>query len=208
MISVQRSAYTLGSLTYAYDPLRRRIHVGVSFARTGLPGTITSATYDATNELLNWNGTALSYDLNGNMLSDGSHMFTWNARDEVATLNGGSLQYDAFGRRIKNLAGMAFVYDGANAAQELSGSTVIANLLSGGVDEVFARTDSPGSFTPLKDTLGSTIALVDSSGNVQTSYTYDPFGGTSVIGSSNSNEFQFFLRLQQALHLGWVQEYP
>jgi RHS repeat-associated protein len=63
--------------------------------------------------------------------------------------------------------------------------------LSGGVDEVFARTDSSGSFTPLKDVLGSTIALVDSSGNVQVSYAYDPFGGTSVTGPSNSNKFQY-----------------
>jgi RHS repeat-associated protein len=90
-----------------------------------------------------------------------------------------------------NLAGTSFLYNGANAAQELSGSTVIANLLNGGVDEVFTRTDSSGSFTPLKDALGSTIALVDSSGNMQTSYTYDPFGGTSVTGSSNANEFQY-----------------
>jgi RHS repeat-associated protein len=190
-ITYQFGSNTLGSLTYTYDQLGRRTQVGGSFARTGLPGAVTSATYDTANELTNWNGTALSYDLNGNMLNDGSHTFNWNARDEVATLNGVSLQYDAFGRRIKNAAGTSFLYNGANAAQELSGNTVIANLLSGGVDEVFARTDSSGSFTPLKDALGSTIALVDSSGNVQTSYTYDPFGGTSVTGSSNSNELQY-----------------
>jgi RHS repeat-associated protein len=59
------------------------------------------------------------------------------------------------------------------------------------VDEVFMRTDSSGSFTPLKDALGSTIALVDSNGHVQTSYTYDPFGGTSVTGTSSPNEFQY-----------------
>jgi len=56
--------------------------------------------------LLNWNGTALSYDNNGNMLGDGSNTFSWNARDEVATLNNVSLQYDATGRRIKNAAAM------------------------------------------------------------------------------------------------------
>jgi RHS repeat-associated protein len=43
----------------------------------------------------------------------------------------------------------------------------------------------------LKDALGSTIALVDSSGNLQTSYTYDPYGGTSVTGTANGNEFQY-----------------
>lgn len=65
------------------------------------------------------------------------------------------------------------MYDGANAAQELTGGTATANLLSGGIDEMFSRADSSGAVTPILDALGSTIALVDSSGNVITSYTYD-----------------------------------
>jgi RHS repeat-associated protein len=93
--------------------------------------------------------------------------------------------------RIQNAAGTSFLYDGANAAQELSGGTVTANLLSGGVDEIFSRTDGSGLFTPLKDALGSAVALVDPSGNLQTSYTYDPYGGTSVTGTTNGNEFQY-----------------
>jgi hypothetical protein len=108
------------------------------------------------------------------MLSDGTNTFSWNARNQVATLNSVSLQYDAAGRRTKNLQNTSFLFDGANAVQELSGSTPIANLINGGIDEIFTRADSGGSFTPLKDALGSTIALVDASGNVVTSYAYDP----------------------------------
>jgi RHS repeat-associated protein len=165
--------------------------VGGSFARTGLPGAVSSATYDAANELLNWNGIALTYDANGNTLSDGANAFTWDARNQLASLNGRNLQYDANGRRIQNLLGTSFLYDGDNIAQEISGGTVSANLLSGGIDEVFSRTDSSGAFTQLKDALGSTVALVDSSGNVQTSYTYDPFGNTSVSGTGNANAYQY-----------------
>ena len=106
-------------------------------------------------------------------------------------LGRGHLQYDAYGRRIQNLLGLSFLYDGVNPTQELSGSSVTANLLSGGVDEVFSRTDSLGAFTPLKDALGHTIALVDGGGNVVTQYTYDPFGNTTVSGASNANEFQY-----------------
>src|SRR5882724_11979770 len=124
-------------------------------------------------------------DNNGNILSDGSTVFTWNARNQVASLNNVSLQYDAAGRRTKNVAGTSFLYDGANAAQELSGTTVTANLLSGGVDEVFSRTDGSGTFTPLKDALGSTVALVDASGNMQTTYSYDPFGNTTASGAAS-----------------------
>ena len=111
--------------------------------------------------------------------------------NQVATLNSVSLQYDGFGRRTKNLQNTSFLFDGANSVQELSGSTATANLISGGIDEIFTRADSAGAFTPLRDALGSTIALVDSSGNVVTTYAYDPFGGTIVSGSANANEYQY-----------------
>jgi RHS repeat-associated protein len=190
-ITYKFNANTLGNLTYSYDSLGRRTQVGGSFAQTGLPGAISSATYDAANELTNWNGTSISYDSNGNILSDGANAFTWNARNEVATLNGRNLQYDAAGRRIQNQLGTSFLYDGANAAQELSGSTVTANLLSGRTDEFFSRIDSSGSSALLKDVLGSTIALADGSGNLTAQYSYDPFGNTTVSGATNANEFQY-----------------
>ena len=42
-------------------------------------------------------------------------------------------------------------------------------------------------FTPLKDALGSTFALVDASGNLVTAYAYDPFGNTTVSGAAQTN---------------------
>ena len=193
-ITYQLGTNTLGNLSYTYDQANRRTQMNGTFARTGLPGAVNVTTYDAANELTNWNGLIISYDNNGNMLSDGSNTLTWNSRNRAASINGISLQYDAFGRRIQNLQGISLLYDGANAVQELSGSTVTANFLNGGVDESFSQAGSGGTFIPLKDALGSTIALVNSSGNVQTSYTYDPFGNTSVSGSSNANEFQYTAR--------------
>ena len=156
--------------------------MGGSFARTGLPGAVNSAAYDAANELTNWNGASISYDNNGNLLSDGSNLFSWNARDELATINNLSLQYDAAGRRIKNGAGRSYLFDGSNPTQELSGSTPIANILAGGIDEYFRRTDNDGTVVPINDALGSIIALADESGNLNTQYTYDPFGNTTTSG--------------------------
>jgi RHS repeat-associated protein len=183
-LSYQAGANLLGNLSYAYDQLGRRTQVSGSFARTGLPQPVTSATYDAANELTSWNGANFSYDFNGNMLSDSVNAFSWNARNQLASLNGIGLQYDALGRRTQNAAGTSFLYDGASSVQELSGSTVTANLLNGGIDEVFSRSDASGTFTPLQDALSSAIALVDSNGNLQASYTYDPFGNTSTTGAS------------------------
>jgi RHS repeat-associated protein len=43
----------------------------------------------------------------------------------------------------------------------------------------------------LIDALGSTLALADGSGAVQTSYTYEPFGLSSASGTSSTNAAQF-----------------
>lgn len=178
--------YNLGDLTYAYDATSRRTQVGGSFARTNLPQPVVTTAYDFGNQLTNWNGATPSYDLNGNMLSDGVNSISWNARNQVANLNSVSPQYDGYGRRTKNLGGTSFLYDGPNDIQELSGSTVTANNITGGTDEFFTRTDS-ASYYPLTDVLGSVVALTNSSGSVVTSYTYDAYGNTTISGTANSN---------------------
>ncbi len=49
------------------------------------------------------------------------------------------------------------------------------------------RTDTGGSTNFLADALGSTVALTDSTGTVQTNYSYEPFGKTTVSGAATSN---------------------
>jgi RHS repeat-associated protein len=65
-------------------------------------------------------------------------------------------------------------------------------MLNGlGIDEYFRRTDTSGASNLLTDALGSTLALTNSSGAIQTSYTYETFGNTTVGGTSSSSPFQF-----------------
>jgi RHS repeat-associated protein len=104
-------------------------------------------------------------------------------------MSGVTFTYDAYGRRIAKTASSTttnYLYDGANIVQELVSGTPTANLLSGGIDEVFTRTDSTWTANFLADGLGSTLALANSSGSVQTEYTYDPFGNTSISGSATT----------------------
>jgi RHS repeat-associated protein len=176
----------------------QRLKLGGSLAQTGLPQVLSSATYDAANELTQWDATNLTYDDNGSLTADGANNYTWNARNQLTTVKDAStgatlanFQYDAFGRRTENAAGDGVLYDGVNAVQELSGTTPVVNRLTGGVDEFFGRTDSGGTTFPLTDALGSTIALTDSSGAIQTQYTYEPFGATTVTGATSSNWYQF-----------------
>jgi YD repeat-containing protein len=121
---------SLGGLTYAYDADGRRVDVGGSLAATNLPSAIT-ATYDAGNQLSNWNGTATATDANGNLTTDPSlgGTYTWNERNQLATAttNTGSLSflYDALGRRVQVAPASGstnYVYDGLNGVEEQNSS--------------------------------------------------------------------------------------
>lgn len=73
-----------------------------------------------------------------------------------------------------------------------NGATVTANLLIGlGIDEFFTRTDSAGVRALLPDALGSTVALGDNTGTLQTHYTYEPFGFTTQTGAASTNSYKF-----------------
>jgi RHS repeat-associated protein len=64
-------------------------------------------------------------------------------------------------------------------------------MLTGGVDQVYSRTETAGTHSVVRDGLGSTLALLDSSGTTQTEYTYEPFGNTSSGGAASTNSSQY-----------------
>ena len=88
--------------------------------------------------------------------------------------------------------------------QELSGTTPSANLVTGGLYEVFTRTDSTGVADFLRDGLGSTLALTDSTGAISQTYTYDPYGATTTSGES-TNSFQYIGRETDATGLYYLR---
>ncbi|HEY7291190.1 MAG TPA: RHS repeat-associated core domain-containing protein [Vicinamibacterales bacterium] len=192
-------ATMLGDLAYTYNAAGQRTAVGGSWARTGIPAAMPTVTYDAANRIVSWNGTSFAYDSNGNITGDATNTYVWNARNQLASLIGdttASFAYDGSSRRRqKTVSGVTtnFLYDGLNAVQELSGAEVpTANLLTGvRLDEVFRRSDASGARDLLTDALGSTVELADSSGTLQTHYTYEPFGATSRSGASSANAANF-----------------
>lgn len=191
---------TLGSLSYTYDAARRRTSVSGSYARTNLPSAVGSATYNAANQQTAFGGLTLTYDLNGNLTGDGTNTFSWDARNQLSSISGGvsaSFGYDARGRRnTKTVSSTTtnYLYDGRNVVQELSSGTPTANLLTGHLDEIFTRAESAATVSFLADGIGSILGLTNSSGAVQTEYTYQPFGSSSTSGTANSNSSQFTAR--------------
>ena len=103
--------------------------------------------------------------------------------------------YDAMGRRISKTVGSGtptqYLYDGANGVQETQGSSVNPILVGLGVDERFARNDVTGRTYFLSDAINSTIGLTNSSGTIQNTYSYDPYGNTTQSNASFTNSYQY-----------------
>ena len=194
----------LGDLTYGYDSAGNRTSISGTFARTRLPDAILSASYDAANRQLGFGNNTMSYDGRGNVTtianSAGITDLTWDARNRLIGLAGpggkANFVYDAFGRRAsKNISGQLtqYLYDGMNPVLE-SSANMIANSLTGlGIDEYFSRTESLPAQTNylFSDALGSVVAMSGSSGNIQSEYTYEPFGKATATGTSSLNPFQY-----------------
>jgi RHS repeat-associated protein len=208
-IAYQGSALGLADLEYSYDLAGRRVGVSGSLASEQLPAAVTSAQYNANNQLTQWNGVSMSYDLNGNTLSDGTNSYTWDVRNRLASANSGgaAFSYDPLGRRMSHTllsTTTSYLYDGANAVQERVGGSVTANMLTGGVDEHFQRTDGTGSYSYLADALGSTVALMDANGNPVDQYSYGPYGLLSATGS-NANPYTYTGRESDGLGIDYYR---
>ena len=175
---------------------------------TNLPYAASSATYNAGNRQTASGGQSLTYDLNGNLTGDGVNTYTWDSRDQLTSVSGtgfsASFQYDSAGRRTsKSINGttVGFLYDGVNIVQEQSGGNASANIVGAGIDQFFSRSDASGTSVPLVDVLGSAVAISDSTGAVQTEYTYDPFGNTSTSGTISNNNSQYTSRENDGIGL-------
>lgn len=202
-LTFKQGATVIGDLTYTYDLAGNRIKTGGTFARTAIPPALTTASYNANNQQSTFGTNTLTYDLNGNLatVTDAgiTTTYTWNSRNQLTGIaNTGfseNFSYDSLGRRTgKTVQGTTtnFVYDGLNPVQEKNGGTVTANLLLGlGIDDFFTRTDGVGTSALLPDALGSTVALGDGTGTLQTQYTYEPFGYATNSGAASSSSYRY-----------------
>jgi RHS repeat-associated protein len=183
------------NLIYTYDLAGRRVAVSGTLASTQLPAAVSSAAYNANNQLTQWGSTTMTYDANGSTLSDGMNTYVWDARNRLVSAdnNAAAFAYDPLGRRVAKTVmstTTSFLYDGANAVQEF-GTNPTANLLTGGVDERFQRTSSTETDDYLTDALGSTVELTGSTGATEELYSYSPYGSQSASGMTTTNSYAY-----------------
>ena len=77
--------------------------------------------------------------------------------------------------------------------QEIENGTVTVNYIRTlNIDEPLARIKSDGTVRYYQqDALGSVIGLTTESGQLTTSYSYDPYGNVTISGEASDNPFQY-----------------
>ena len=182
------SAYDNGKFyTYTYDAVGNRL------TETTEKTTNTYA-YNNANELTNVNGTAYSWDSNGNLLSDGTRTYAYDAANHLTVVSGSGYSYhyiyNGLGDRLQStLNGVTTDYTldlNRSLTQVLSDGT---NIYTYGLNRIAQMNDSSTGYF-LTDALGSvrqvasdTTIPTDEAGSVIDpeiilSWSYSPYGET------------------------------
>ena len=139
--------------------------------------------------------SAISYtwDNNGDLTARGSDSFSWDYEDRMtsATVGGTTTTFAYRGdglRHSKTTGGntTTFTWD-VNAGLPVVLDDGNQYVYGAGLESMVT---AGGTYYYLADGLGSTMAIVDTSGTVQKSYTYDVYGKATPTGSL-ANEFDF-----------------
>jgi RHS repeat-associated protein len=201
-----------GTHTYAYDDLYRLTSVTYPGPSTTtydfdafgnresmtVGSDETTYTYDDADRLTEVDPPAASpiaytWDDNGSLTNRGADTFAWDYEERMtaATVNSvtTTFAYRGDGLRHSRTTGAnttTFTWDIA------AGLPVV---IDDGAQYVYgagleSQTNGANTYYYLADGLGSTMAIVDDTGTVQKSYTYDVYGDATATGSL-ANEFDF-----------------
>lgn len=203
---ITSTAYAGKTTNYTYDVNSQLTAVsGTNYSASYAydnRGNITSKTVNGTNttfgyssdgwndKLTSVNGTPLTYDKNGNVLTYGNKSFTWNTGRNLESITDGNHKY-------------SYTYDenGIRTSKTVNGVTTYYNTKDGvilsqtdGTNTMYFQYDSNG--TPLgfiwngtqyfymTNQMGDVISITDANGTIVGNYEYDAWGKVLTADSS------------------------
>ena len=184
---------------YEYDSVGNILTKVVKLS--GITTTTTYTYYDA-NRLLTVNGLAQQFDANGNLVNDGTKTYAYDAANRLKSITQGSnvssYSYNGLGDRVSQTNnGVTTNYSldlNAGLTQVLSATTndqqPATNYYLYGLGRIGEQQPS-GFAYHLGDALGSVRQLVDASGVVQLTRSYEPYGTALASGGNANSAFGF-----------------
>ena len=148
--------------------------------------------------------TSLNYDLNGNLLGDGTRTFEWDSRNRLTAVNKGThrteFSYDGLNRRVGVVekengavqSAKRLVWAGLAIAEERDGVTNTLTKCYSGSEMTLVSGTNAGTYFYTRDHLGSVREVTDGSGVLRARYDYDPYGRRSAnLVTANAVEADF-----------------
>ncbi len=169
---------------YIYDESGNIINATMSNGTEYSGLTNAEMEYDDANRLVKYNGEAVEYDADGNMiygpLNGTMAHFTYDCRNRLVSAGGVTYAYDAENQRIGKTANdiqTSFVIDSSGAlsrilTQETAGVTTYYVYGTGLISQ---EQDGKELYYHYNN-IGSTEAVTDSDGKIVETYQYGPYG--------------------------------
>ena len=178
------------SASYAYDSRGNITNKKVN----GTSTTFTYSNSDWKDELTAVNGTPLTYDENGNVLTYGNKKFTWNTGRNLESIVDGNNKY-------------SYTYDenGIRTSKTVNGVTTYYNTKDGvilsqtdGTNTMYFQYDNDNTpvgivlngtqYFYITNQMGDVIGITDTQGNALVQYEYDEWGKIGSITTTNNTD--------------------
>jgi RHS repeat-associated protein len=167
---------------YSFDPMGNRL------SKTD-NGVSEGYAYNAANMLTQRAGQPYVNDANGNTLTGGGRVNTWDSQNRMTQCvfgaNASGFVYGADGLRRRstvNATTTDYVLDGQMAIRTLQNGAAAETFLTGPRGPEYQRAGNNAAVWYLYDGLGSVLGTVDSSGNIISTRKFDVYG--AVRGST------------------------
>ncbi|MCO5212154.1 MAG: hypothetical protein M9936_20860 [Caldilinea sp.] len=193
---LMQATYPTSTVTYTLDGVGNRLSDGMA-----------SFAYDPSDRILN---SGYTYDANGNLLADGMATYEYDAANRLIQMTMGGVVttygYDGWGNLIQetvNGVTTEFVLD-----ENTAYTRILGEIRSDGGERLYAY--GPEGFSaqqavgstveyPLLDGLGSVRQLIDASGTVILTRSYDAYGNVRYSAGAGATRLGYTGELQDAI---------
>jgi RHS repeat-associated protein len=182
---------TQTTTTYAYDSSGNLLQVSIDST------VVESYTYNAADEICN---SGYSYDDNGNLLSDGTHTYTYDEEDRLVQVSDAmgtcaTMTYDHAGRRtsLATAEGTTFYHyaGGLLVAESDETGAVLATYVYGAEGGLISMSRGGNTYYYQTNAHGDVVSLTSANGMVVNSYDYDPWGAPLSSTETVQNPFRY-----------------
>ncbi|WP_292502311.1 RHS repeat-associated core domain-containing protein [Mesorhizobium sp.] len=201
-IGLSAGQYSIYQYTTTPENLITEISETSDGAATYPTAGTQTASYNNLNQLTNLSGQALTFDANGNLLSDGQRNYSWDAENRLVAIGyptepgkATSFAYDGLNRRVAVTSSPVgggsvtsfYIWCGSKPCQQRNSANSITREYSGEGELVLGALAQTYYYGV--DQLGSVRRVFVDSANAKT-YDYDPYG-VPLQGTAHLSDFGY-----------------